>query len=122
MYKNISKMKNFLLGIASVGTLLLVPSVNAMSHQNGDIKTKDFDKAVETRLLKLSQKRSCIEDAKNLNQIKSCRKKSTKYQEMDFKKVVKKKIKKIDKMESCVEKASDFNDLRSCNKGKKIRA
>tara|TARA_S200000501_G_scaffold349841_1_gene366318 strand:+ start:281 stop:628 length:348 start_codon:yes stop_codon:yes gene_type:complete len=115
-------MKKFLLVIANVGTLLLVPSVNAMSHQNGDMKTKDFDNAVEARLLNLSQKRSCIEDAKNLNQIKSCRKKSTKYQEMDFKKVVKKKIKKIDKMESCVEKASDFKDLKSCNKGKKIKA
>ncbi len=115
-------MKNFLLGIASVGTLLLVPSVNAMSHQNGGIKTKDFDKAVETRLLNLSQKRDCIEDAKNLNQLKSCRKKATKYGNRDFKKVVNKKIKKIDKIESCVEKASDFKELRSCNKGKKIRA
>lgn len=122
MYKNILKMKYFLLGIASVGTLLFVPSVNAMSHQNDDIKTKDFNKAVETRLLNLSQKRSCIEDAKNLNQLKSCRKKSTKYRNIDFKKVVNKKIKKIDKIESCLEKASDFKDLRSCNKGKKIRA
>ena len=115
-------MKYFLLGIASAGALFFLPSSNAMTQENGEIKTKDFDKVVESRLLNLSQKRSCIEDAKDLNQLKSCRKKSSTYKNKDLKKIVKKKIRKIDKLASCLEKASDFKDLKSCNKGKKIRA
>ena len=109
MYLKIIIMKYFLIGIASASALFLIPSSNAMSQQNRDLKSGDFNKVVNEKLSNLEQKRGCLKSSKNFGEYKNC-------QGIEYDKFVEKKIKRIDKLAKCIEKVSDYKELKKCKK------
>ena len=109
MYLKIIIMKYFFIGIASVSVLTLVPSSNAMSHQNSALKQGELNKIVNEKLSNLDQKRACLEGSKNFEEYKNC-------QGIEFDKFVEKKIKRIDKLAKCIDKVTDYKELKKCKK------
>ena len=109
MYLKIIIMKYFLIGIASASVLTLIPSSNAMSHQNSGLKQAELNKIVNEKLSNLDQKRACLEGSKNFEEYKNC-------QGIEFDKFVEKRIKRIDKLAKCIDKVSDYKELKKCKK------
>merc|ERR1711904_452547 len=108
-YLKIIIMKYFLISIASASVLTLVPSSDAIAHQNSALKQTELNKIVNNKLSNLEQKRTCLEGSKNFEEYKSC-------QGITFDKFVEKKIKRIDKLAKIIYKVSDNKELKKCKK------
>lgn len=114
MYLKIIIMKYFLIGIASASAsvLTLLPSSNAIAHQNITLKQAELNKIINKKLSNLEQKRTCLEGSKNFEEYKNC-------QGIEFDKFVEEKIKRIDKLAKCLNKVSDNKELKKCKKVKR---
>ena len=114
-------MNYFLFGVVALSALIFGSSIEVNAYPKPQLNHEQFNKVVQKRLSKLSQKRNCFEDSENYKDYKKCRKDFLKTKNIGFEKLVKNKIGQIDKMTKCLEKASDFKQLKTCKNYKKMR-